>query len=127
MRNARRSFVSGRGAVLIGVMVIAVVLLAMPLREYLGQRSAMNSMRQQTQEHQARVNDLQHQLDQWQDPEYFRQAARRWNYVLPGEVGYIVVEAGDAKPGPQSTGSSQVSSDRPWFATLWRSVQGADR
>lgn len=129
MRTARKSLVTGRGAVIIGMVVIAVMLLAMPLREYLGQRSQMSAVATQTAEHQARVDQLAHEAEQWRDPEYVRTQARsELHYVLPGEVGYIVLESGDGaarKSGQVDDAAPNMS--RPWFSSLWRSVQSADR
>lgn len=129
MRTARKSLVTGRGAAIIGLIVIAVMLLAMPLREYLGQRSQMSAVAAQTAEHQARVDALANEAEQWRDPEYVRTKARsELHYVLPGEVGYIVLESSDAdarKTGQADQANPSMS--RPWFSALWRSVQSADR
>ena len=70
--GARRSFVSGRTAILIGIGVIAVILLALPLREYLAQRSEINSASQKMSDQQAKVDSLQQQVDQWQKEDYVR-------------------------------------------------------
>lgn len=129
MRTAGKSFVTGRGAAAIGIVVIAVVLLAMPLREYLGQRAQMTALAAQTAEHQARVDRLAREAEAWRDPEYVRARARsELHYVLPGEVGYIVLEAGDsdAKKADQAQ-DANANSSRPWFSSLWRSVERADR
>lgn len=129
MHTARKSLVTGRGAAFIGLAVIAVLLLAMPLREYLGQRSQMSSIAAATAEHQARVDQLAHEAEQWRDPEYVRTQARsQLHYVLPGEVGYIVLESkdDDARKAGQAEDATPNTS-RPWFSSLWRSVQSADR
>lgn len=112
---------------IIGLAVIAVVLLAMPAREFLGQRSAISSMEQQVGERQARVEQLKRDVGNWDDPEFVRgQARSRLHYVLPGEVGYIVLEAEGRDDEIKSAAVDQPTVKRPWFANLWRSVQGAD-
>ncbi len=127
MSGARRSLISRRGYVIIGLAVIAVVLLAMPAREFLGQRSAISSMGQQLDERQTRVAQLKRDVENWDDPEFVRgQARSRLHYVLPGEVGYIVLEAEGRDDQLKSTAVDQSPVKRPWFASLWRSVQGAD-
>lgn len=129
MRSARKSFVTGRGAAIIGLVVIAVALLAMPLREYLGQRSQMSSVTAQTAAHKARVDELEEEARKWRDPEYVRTQARsQLHYVLPGEVGYVVLdqpESRDRQSGQSDEGTANPA--RPWFSSLWRSVQSADR
>ncbi|MDP3972172.1 MAG: septum formation initiator family protein [Candidatus Nanopelagicales bacterium] len=127
MRGARRSLISRRGGVIIGLALIAVVLLAMPAREFLGQRAAISTMEQQVGERQARVEQLQRDVENWDDPEFVRgQARSRLHYVLPGEVGYIVLEAEGREDEIKSTAVDQSPAKRPWFTNLWRSVQGAD-
>lgn len=126
--GARRSFVSGRTAVLLGIAVIAVILLALPLREYLAQRSEINSASQKMSEQQTKVNDLQHQVDQWQNEEYVRgQARERLHFMLPGEVGYKIIDPGNtenklAERAPRTDGPSG-----PWYDRLWLSIRAAER
>lgn len=127
MRSASAPLVSRRGGVIITVIVVAVVLLAMPLREFLGQRAAIGAMSDELAQRRERVDGLQRELDRWEDPEYVRgQARSRLHYVLPGEVGYIVLEA-DANDNESLTNEPEAHVvQRPWFARLWRSVEAAD-
>lgn len=126
--GARRSFVSGRTAILIGIGVIAVILLALPLREYLAQRSEINSASQKMSDQQAKVDSLQQQVDQWQKEDYVRgQARERLHFMLPGEIGYKVIDPGStenklAEHAPQTDGPSG-----PWYDRLWRSIRAAER
>lgn len=127
MRSAPRFLVGGRGTVIITVVVVAVLTLAMPLREFIGQRTTISAVEEQSASRQARVDALRAELDRWENPEYVRAQARsRLHYVLPGEVGYIVLEA-DARDGESLANQVPPSEvQRPWFSRLWRSVQGAD-
>ena len=126
--GARRSFVSGRTAILIGIGVIAVILLALPLRECLAQRSEINSASQKMSDQQAKVDSLQQQVDQWQKEDYVRgQARERLHFMLPGEIGYKVIDPGStenklAEHAPQTDGPSG-----PWYDRLWRSIRAAGR
>ena len=126
--GARRSFVSGRTAILIGIGVIAVILLALPLREYLAQRSEINSASQKISEQQSKVDALQQQVDQWQKEDFVRgQARERLHFMLPGEIGYKVIDPGStenklAQQAPQTDGPSG-----PWYDRLWRSIRAAER
>jgi cell division protein FtsB len=126
--GARRSFVSSRTAALIGIGVIAVILLALPMREYLRQRSEINSAGDARAEQQAKVDDLQRQVDQWKDPEYVRNQARlRAGMSLPGEVKYRVVRPGGNENPFQAQVPREAPLQGPWYFKLWNSVRAADR
>lgn len=126
--GASRYFVSGRTAIVLLVAVIAVVSLALPLREYLRQRSEINSAAEQQAEQQAEVDDLQRQVNQWQDEDFVRgQARERLHFLYPGEVGYKVLDPNHndnvlAQHAPEATAPTG-----PWYDRLWKSVTTADR
>lgn len=87
-------------------------------------------MRTKVAEQQQRVLDLQVQRKRWDDPAYVRaQARERLHYVLPGETSYVVVDGQPAAgtPGvPASVTGDGADAHKPaWYATVWRSVQGA--
>ncbi|MGB3676581.1 MAG: septum formation initiator family protein [Candidatus Nanopelagicales bacterium] len=126
--GARRSFVSSRTAILLGIAVVAVILLALPLREYLAQRGEINSASQKMAEQQAKVDSLQKQVDDWQDEDFIRgQARERLHFLLPGEVGYKIIDPGTtenklAERAPQTDGPSG-----PWYDRLWNSMRAAEK
>jgi cell division protein FtsB len=126
--GARRSFVSGRSAILLTIAVIAVILLALPLREYLSQRAEISSAGAKAAEQHQRVDELQRQVDLWQDEDYIRgQARERLHFLLPGEVGYKVINPDAAE---NKLAQQPVASDGPrgpWYDRLWSSVDAADR
>jgi len=50
----------------------------------------------------------------------------RLGFVLPGEVGYVVVdENGTAQPVTTAEGIP-VTADGPWYSRLWASLEAAD-
>jgi len=126
--GARRSFVSGRAAVLLTIAVIAVILLALPLREYLSQRAEISSAGAKAAQQHERVDELQRQVDLWQDEDYVRgQARERLHFLLPGEVGYKVI---DPNSSANKLAEQPVQSEGPrgpWYDRLWNSVDAADR
>lgn len=77
---------------------------------------------------QAKVDSLQQQVDQWQKEDYVRgQARERLHFMLPGEIGYKVIDPGStenklAEHAPQTDGPSG-----PWYDRLWRSIRAAER
>ncbi len=127
-KGAHRSFVSGRSAMLILLAITAVLMLALPAREYLKQRSQIHSTAVTVADQTNRVASLQRQLEQWQNPDYIReQARRRLHFVLPGEVGYVVLGAGSGPSDVNNATPNDIGSKAPWYAQLWNSMRSADR
>lgn len=126
--GASRYFVSARTAIVLLIAVIAVILLALPLREYLRQRSEINSAAAKQAEQQARVDELQHQVNQWQDEEFIRSQARgRMGYLFPGEVGYKVIDPSRKQNALAEKAPEAGPPTGPWYDRLWKSVDRADR
>ena len=73
----------------------------------------------------ARVDALVLREERLKDPAYVTSLIReRLHYVLPGEVGYVVLDPEEA-PAPVRQGAKAAAS--PWYSTLWQSVQDADQ
>lgn len=119
----------------IAFAVVAVVLLVSylsTLRVYLTQQSQISAARQEITQREQRIKDLQEELNSWQDPEYVKiQARERLGWVVPGEVGYRVIDR-DGKP---YGGGSQIdqegnlpAGEHPdaWWQKLWGSTRAAD-
>ena len=113
---------------MLGLVVCAVVVsAALPLREYLSQRSAISAAVAAQAAQRARVATLEQQQGQLQDPAYVRSQARlRLHYVLPGETAYVVI-GGDAPAPVRAARQVSATSRSPWYSQLWGSVQAADR
>ncbi len=126
--GARRSFVSGRAAILLTIAVVAVILLALPLREYLSQRSEISSAGAKAAQQQQRVDELQRQVDLWENDDYVRgQARERLHFLLPGEVGYKVIDPNDSENKLEQQLVEADAPKGPWYDRLWNSVDAADR
>lgn len=125
--NTRKSYFTGRTAIMAGILVTAVILLALPAREFLRQRSEIESARSNAATQQSRVDELQRKVDQWNDPEYIRlQARQRLRFMLPGEIAYTVIKPGDTDDSPLPVPTEQNVPNGPWFSKLWSSVGNAD-
>ncbi len=121
---ARRPSLTGRAVVLAGVLALVVFTLAVPTRELIAQRSEINALRAQNDTAQARVDALVVRQERLQDPAYVTSLIReRLHYVLPGEVGYVVLDPSEA-PAPSS--SKKAAAPVAWYGTLWKSVQTTD-
>jgi cell division protein FtsB len=98
---------------------------ALPLREYLNQRSEIAELETTQAAARERVAELEAERQRLQDPVYVAaEARRRLHFVQPGETAYVVlapeesaVEAEEKAKGP----------DAPWYSQVWGSVQEADR
>jgi len=118
-------------AMVLGVVVMLAFVLVYPtLHAYLAQRSQLATLDAQVAAAQAHNDDLQNQLQRWQDPAFVTSQAReRLAFVLPGERAYRVVDPGAVQEAPTASdgpaGSVQASAGSPWYVSVWRSVQGA--
>ncbi len=128
---APRSGLTTRAAVLGLVVCALVVSAALPLREYLSQRSQIASAQAKQAVQQQRVAALEDQLRQLQDPAFLKAQARtRLHFVLPGETAYVVLTP-SAAPVPAGAlalkGARATGPEAPWYSQVWGSVRAADR
>ncbi|GGX92355.1 FtsB family cell division protein [Streptomyces fructofermentans] len=122
-RQARRSRLTGRAALLALVLCSLVVALAYPIRQYVSQRAEIADVEQQREQARERVEQLRDLKARWQDDAYAEQRIReRLHYVMPGESGYIVIDPGAAK----KTRTDRTAADRAWYANVWDGVDKAD-
>ncbi|GAA3885578.1 cell division protein DivIC [Streptomyces lacrimifluminis] len=122
-RQARRSRLTGRAALLVLVLCSLIVALAYPIRQYVSQRADIAEMERERDQASRRVEQLRDLKARWQDDAYAEQQIRqRLHYVLPGETGYIVIDPDAAKQSRADLGAA----DRPWYANVWDGVDKAD-
>ncbi|WP_329272767.1 FtsB family cell division protein [Streptomyces sp. NBC_01451] len=122
-RQARRSRLTGRAALLALVLCTLIVALAYPIRQYVSQRADIADMERERDQASRRVEQLRDLKARWQDDAYAEQQIRqRLHYVLPGETGYIVIDPDAAKQSRADLGAA----DRPWYANVWDGVDKAD-
>jgi cell division protein FtsB len=120
-----RPTLTGRAVVLACVLGLVVFTLAVPTRELFRQRGEINALRSDNAAAQSRVDQLTTQDQRLQDPAYVTSLIReRLHYVLPGEVGYVVLDPNEA-PAPTST--APTTAKPAWYATLWQAVQSTDQ
>ncbi|GLW51728.1 hypothetical protein Stsp02_73890 [Streptomyces sp. NBRC 14336] len=122
-RQARRSRLTGRAALLALVVCSLVVALAYPIRQYVAQRAEIAELEQQREQARQRVEDLRDLKARWKDDAYAEQRIReRLHYVLPGETGYVVIDPDAVK----RTRADQGAADRAWYANVWDGVDKSD-
>ena len=122
-RQARRSRLTGRAALLALVLCTLVVALAYPIRQYVSQRAEISDLQREKAQAAERVEKLRDLKARWQDDAYAEQQIRqRLHYVLPGETGFVVVDPDAAKQSRTDLGAA----DRPWYSNVWDGVDKSD-
>ncbi|MBE8474008.1 FtsB family cell division protein [Streptomyces justiciae] len=122
-RQARRSRLTGRAALLALVLCSLVVALAYPIRQYVSQRAEIADLQRQQEQARQRVEQLRDLKARWQDDAYAEQQIRqRLHYVMPGETGFVVVDPGAAQQSRAELGAA----DRPWYSNVWDGVDKSD-
>ena len=103
------------------MLAILAASYAFPVRAWLDQREQLSDLGAQRDALAAEVEALEQSRDLWNDPAYVRSQAReRLNYVLPGEVGLVVLGTESTTPDEPVTGTlvPASESDQPWWSTL---------
>jgi cell division protein FtsB len=127
--RARPRF-TGRAAVLVLVLAVLMVSYASSMRAYLEQRSHLESLHAQIAESEANIEALEREKERWDDPAYVRaQARERFGWVLPGEIGFQVIDEDgealdhdDSLPEPVTTDEAEQPL---WWQAAWDSVEAA--
>jgi cell division protein FtsB len=119
---------SGFTLLMLGLLILAIIVLAPNLRILIEQRQQIAALQTAVDETRNSVDDLKGNVARWSDPAYIESQAReRLFYVFPGDVSYLVV--GDATGPTTSDGipiSSQIQTTQvDWVRTLLSSVYTA--
>jgi cell division protein FtsB len=111
-----------RAAILLAVLCAMALSTAVPLRNYLTQRSELAAVREQQEILTDQVAELERRRALLEDPRHVEaQARERLRYVRPGETPYVV----QLPPPPPDPGAgADVQADDPWFTTLWETIVG---
>jgi cell division protein FtsB len=120
-----RTHLTSRAAILAIVLCAIALSLAYPIREYIAQRREISQLREQQRVARERVDELARRKRRLADESYIRrEARRRLHYCDPGERCYVVL---DGSGGGREAAPGQPRRPPPWYVTLWRSVEVADR
>lgn len=121
---------SGFSFVMMGILVLAVIVLAPSLRVYADQRQQVKRLEAIVQEAQGTVNQLKSERERWNDRTYITTQARdRLSYVMPGDISFLVINdlpvpaAGAADTAPVSTEIQDTHVD--WMQSMFTSVMTA--
>lgn len=122
--------VTHRIIALVVTVAVLVISFVSSFSVYLGQQRDIAQTKSDIANSQANINHIQDELNRWQDPAYVKAQARtQLGWVMPGEVGYRVIDSNGQVIGgtvPLAT-DNQPTQAAPWYDTLWSSVQTADQ
>jgi cell division protein FtsB len=127
----RRTRATGRAAVLALVLLVLVISYASSLRAWLDQRAEIADVEAEIAAAEHRVDELRQTKQRWHDEAYVRRMAReRFGWVLPGEVGYRVIDedgetVGDTPQLDDPAGESESADQPAWYDRMWGSVVAA--
>jgi cell division protein FtsB len=123
LRNLR---LSGFTLLMLGLVILAVIVLAPNLRILIEQRAQIAELEQTVNNAQESVEELTEEVARWEDPAYIESQARdRLSYVFPGDVSYLVVGSTEEQPTTVDglPISDQIQTTRvDWMASLLSSV-----
>ena len=121
---------SGFSLVMMGILVLAVVVLAPSLRTYGEQRQEIDRLKAAVTDQQDTVDHLKSERERWNDRTFITtQARERLSYVLPGDISFLVINdlklpvTGRGGETPVSTDIQ--STDVDWLTSVFASVMTA--
>jgi cell division protein FtsB len=125
-----RSRLTGRSALLFVVLAVLVVSFASSARAWLDQRAHIKELQSQIAADEAAVERLTEEKTRWEDPAYVEaQARQRFGWVMPGEVGYRVIDENGEPLGATAQLSDPAvapgDGGPAWWETAWGSVEEA--
>ena len=120
---------SGFSLIMMGVLVLAVVVLAPTIAAFAQQRQQIAELRAAVSAQEEEVQRLRDERERWNDETFIMtQARERLYYVMPGEVSYLVID--DRTPAAKADATAEVSAEvteskGDWMRTLLDSVMTA--
>jgi cell division protein FtsB len=111
--------------VMFGLIVMAVLVLAPTIRLYTQQQQQISGLAAQNHAEQAKIDGLNQQIHDWDDPAYVKAQARdRLLYVMPGETSYLIINDVPATPAvaPTKVSTKVQHQSGDWSTTLLRSI-----
>ena len=111
---------SGFSVILLGLLILAVVVLAPALRTLVDQQQQIAALERDVAAQQQQVAHLQVELDRWTDPAYIEaQARERLLFVYPGEVSFLVIDQGTGEETATEVVSSEIqATEIDWLSGL---------
>lgn len=111
------------------MIVVALAVVVPTLNTYVAQRQELSALQQEVAQQEQEVTELQSQVDRWEDPTFVAaQARERLLFAMPGETQYRLTDtSGKDVPLTEQQQTAQQATQKDWFTTLWKSVEGSSR
>lgn len=111
---------SGFSVIVLGLLALAVVVLAPSLRLLVEQQQQIAALERSVAQGRADVTELQAELGRWSDPAYIEaQARQRLLFIYPGEISYLVTNAPTEDGVPADADGQPISSELQTTRTDW--------
>lgn len=115
---------SGFTLLVMGIMILAVVVLAPSIKNFVEQRAEISELQRSVDAAKTQSQNLDEERSRWSDPAYIRaQARERLYFVMPGEVSYLVLDdiaVAQQSEQPASDSVQETASD--WAGSLLSSI-----
>ncbi|MBG6060177.1 cell division protein FtsB [Cryobacterium sp. MP_M5] len=121
---------SGFSFMMMGILILAVIVLAPGIRTYAEQQQQIERLTKAVTAQQGSVDELKSERERWNDRTFVTTQARdRLSYVLPGDVSFLVINdlalpvAGGTETPPASSVIQNTNVD--WLSSMFASVMTA--
>lgn len=110
-------------AVLTTVLLIILITIAMPLRNYYQGRTEIARLHESIAAKKAEKERLLNDIEKYRDEGFIEEEARRrLGVVAPGETAYRILDPRVSDQGSLTTDKHAEEDQREWYAVLWESV-----
>ncbi|MCM6764328.1 septum formation initiator family protein, partial [Rathayibacter sp. ZW T2_19] len=115
---------SGFTLLVMGIMIMAVVVLAPSVKTFVEQRAEIAELQRTVDAAKTQAQNLDEERSRWSDPAFIRaQARERLYFVMPGEVSYLVLDdIAVAQQAEQPASDSVQETPVDWAGSLLSSI-----
>ena len=112
------------------VLAVLAVSYASSMRAYLEQKAHLAALRESIASSEENIADLRREKRRWADPAFVEaQATQRFGWVMPGEIGFQVLDH-DGQPLGHTDSLSDpdavdVVNEPAWWETAWQTMEAA--
>ncbi|MDO5032831.1 septum formation initiator family protein [Corynebacterium sp.] len=125
MQRAGKMDIVGVG-VIIAVILIVLLAIAQPLRNYYHVRSETARLESSIAAKQAQKEELLEEIDKYNNDDYLKQQARRrFGVMEEGETAFRIIDPRMKHENTVTTDKLEEHDERPWYEVLWDSVATA--
>lgn len=112
---------------LFAVVLLILLMIAVPLRNYFQQHTEIARVESSLQAKQEQIDRLQTDLDRYSSEAYIREQARlRLGLIEPGETAFRILDPALDNDQSLTSDGTDVEPLGTWYETLWESVTESD-